>query len=111
MISAVVMPEPLKPLELRAFDEPDLEPGGILLKTLGSEMCGTDTHPWKGQLAGVPYPIIPGHVSVIQVMTRYAKQFPWTGLISRECDLSNAQTALEEPRSASSPHVRRRPRR
>ena len=27
-------------------------------------MCGTDVHLWHGRLAGVPYPIIPGHVSV-----------------------------------------------
>lgn len=67
MISAVVMPEPGAPLELRQFPQPELEPGAILLRTLGSEVCGTDTHLWKGQLAGVPYPIIPGHVSVGQI--------------------------------------------
>lgn len=64
MISAVVMPEPGAPLEVRSFARPELEPGAILLRTLGSEVCGTDGHLWKGQLAGVPYPIIPGHVSV-----------------------------------------------
>src|SRR5687767_6227425 len=64
MISAVVMPGPERPLELRQFARPELEPGAVLLKTLGSEVCGTDAHLWKGQLAGVPYPIIPGHVSV-----------------------------------------------
>ena len=67
MISAVVMPAPGKPLELRDFHDPELEPGAVLLKTLGSEVCGTDTHLWSGQLAGVPYPIIPGHVSVGEV--------------------------------------------
>ena len=36
-------------------------------ETLASEVCGTDVHLWKGQLAGVPYPIIPGHVSVGRV--------------------------------------------
>lgn len=64
MISVVVMPEPEAPLEVRSMQLPVLEAGGILLKTLGSEVCGTDAHLWKGQLAGVPYPIIPGHVSV-----------------------------------------------
>ncbi len=67
MISAVVMTGPGRPLELRTFSRPELEPGAVLLKTLGSEVCGTDTHLWKGQLAGVPYPIIPGHVSVGEV--------------------------------------------
>ncbi|ONI91866.1 alcohol dehydrogenase [Saccharothrix sp. ALI-22-I] len=58
------MPGPDAPLELRSFARPELEPGAVLLQTLGSEVCGTDAHLWKGQLAGVPYPIIPGHVSV-----------------------------------------------
>jgi threonine dehydrogenase-like Zn-dependent dehydrogenase len=58
------MPAPEAPLELREFERPALEPGAVLLETLGSEVCGTDAHLWKGQLAGVPYPIIPGHVSV-----------------------------------------------
>jgi threonine dehydrogenase-like Zn-dependent dehydrogenase len=64
MVQAVVMPAPDQPLQLRSFDDPDLELGAVLLRTLGSEVCGTDVHLWHGQLAGVPYPIIPGHVSV-----------------------------------------------
>ena len=36
----------------------------MLLRTLYSEVCGTDVHIWHGRLAGVPFPIIPGHVSV-----------------------------------------------
>lgn len=51
-------------LSIRSFPEPELEPGGVLLKTLYSEICGTDVHLLKGQLAGVPYPIIPGHFNV-----------------------------------------------
>lgn len=34
-----------------------------MLRTERSEVCGTDVHLWHGRLAGVPYPIIPGHVS------------------------------------------------
>ncbi|WP_199439724.1 zinc-binding dehydrogenase [Umezawaea beigongshangensis] len=64
MISAAVMTGPGEPLALRTFPPPELEPGAILLTTLGSEVCGTDVHLWRGQLAGVPYPIVPGHVSV-----------------------------------------------
>jgi threonine dehydrogenase-like Zn-dependent dehydrogenase len=67
MIQAVVMPAPEAPLAVREFAEPRLEPGVVLLRTLGSEVCGTDVHLWHGRLAGVPYPIIPGHVSVGQV--------------------------------------------
>jgi threonine dehydrogenase-like Zn-dependent dehydrogenase len=64
VISAAVLPAPNQRIEVRSFDRPRLEQGAVLLKTLGSEVCGTDTHLAKGQLAGVPYPIIPGHVSV-----------------------------------------------
>lgn len=35
-----------------------------MLRTTYSEVCGTDVHLHHGRLAGVPYPIIPGHVSV-----------------------------------------------
>ncbi len=58
------MPAPRVPVELREFPEPALELGSVLLRTLYSEVCGTDVHVWHGRLAGVPYPIIPGHVSV-----------------------------------------------
>jgi L-iditol 2-dehydrogenase len=61
---AVVMPGPHQPLELRVIAGPELEPGAVLLHTLYSEVCGTDVHLHHGRLAGVPYPIIPGHVSV-----------------------------------------------
>jgi L-iditol 2-dehydrogenase len=57
------MTAPRAPIELREFAEPDLPPGGALLDTLSSEVCGTDVHLWHGRLSGVPYPIIPGHVS------------------------------------------------
>lgn len=51
-------------LELQNQTKPTLEPGAVLVKTSYSEVCGTDVHLRKGHLAGVPYPIIPGHVSV-----------------------------------------------
>ena len=63
MPKAVVMPGPNKPLELRDFPEPKLESGAAVLQTLYSEVCGTDVHLHHGKL-GVPFPIIPGHVSV-----------------------------------------------
>lgn len=62
----MVAPEQgLQVWELRA---PDLEPGSLLLETVASEVCGTDVHLWHGRLSGVPYPIIPGHVSVGRVL-------------------------------------------
>jgi L-iditol 2-dehydrogenase len=57
------MVAPHRPIEVREFDGPILPPGGALLRTERSEVCGTDVHLWHGRLAGVPYPIIPGHVS------------------------------------------------
>ena len=57
------MPAPRQPIEIREFDRPDLPPGAALLRTARSEVCGTDVHLWHGRLSGVPYPIIPGHVS------------------------------------------------
>jgi L-iditol 2-dehydrogenase len=62
------MSAPETPLEIRSMEEPALEPGSLLLETVASEVCGTDVHLYHGQLAGVPYPIIPGHVSVGRVL-------------------------------------------
>lgn len=57
------MTAPHARIEVREFPRPDLPQGAALLQTLRSEVCGTDVHLWHGRLAGVPYPIIPGHVS------------------------------------------------
>jgi len=62
-ILAAVMTAPHQPIEIRSFPRPDLPPGAALLRTERSEVCGTDVHLWHGRLSGVPYPIIPGHVS------------------------------------------------
>lgn len=68
MVLAAVMPEPNRPVEVRELPEPTIEEGGVVLETLYSEVCGTDVHLHHGRLAGVPYPIIPGHVSVGRVV-------------------------------------------
>ena len=62
-ILAAVMTAPRQPIEIQEFKRPDLPSGSALLRTARSEVCGTDVHLWHGRLAGVPYPIIPGHVS------------------------------------------------
>jgi L-iditol 2-dehydrogenase len=67
MPKAAVMSAPRKAIEIREFPEPELEPGAVLLETIASEVCGTDVHLHHGRLAGVPFPIIPGHVSVGRV--------------------------------------------
>ncbi|MBP6705110.1 MAG: zinc-binding dehydrogenase [Vicinamibacteria bacterium] len=62
------MTAPHAPLEIREHDFPVLPPGGILLETLASEVCGTDVHLHEGRLDSVPWPIIPGHVSCGRVV-------------------------------------------
>ena len=59
-----VIPEPNAPVEVREVSEPDLEPNSALLEVEVSEVCGTDVYVQQGRLAGVPYPLVPGHVSV-----------------------------------------------
>jgi len=61
---AAVIPKPNHPVELREVDEPQLEPNSGLLEVELSEVCGTDVYLQRGLLSGVPYPLIPGHVSV-----------------------------------------------
>lgn len=67
--AAVLMPGPdaagrIAACAVRDVPLPGLEPGSALLRVECSEVCGTDVHLRDGRLAGVPYPIIPGHVSV-----------------------------------------------
>lgn len=50
--------------ELREIPLPELEENSALFKVEFSEVCGTDVYLRDGRLVGVPYPIIPGHVSV-----------------------------------------------
>ena len=67
-IRCVLMTAPRAPLELRRVRAPRAAPGGAVLEMVASEVCGTDVHLHHGQLAGVPYPIVPGHVSVGRVL-------------------------------------------
>ena len=62
-VRAMLMAAPRAPLEMRRFPVPRAAQGGAVVETLMSEVCGTDVHLHHGRLAGVPYPIIPGHVS------------------------------------------------
>lgn len=63
-IRAAVMSSPHAPIEMREIPAPVLGDGEAMLRTLYSEVCGTDVHLHEGRLSGVPYPIIPGHVSI-----------------------------------------------
>lgn len=58
------MPAPREALKMASTPFPELEPGGMLLEVHFAEVCGTDVHLHHGRLSGVPYPLVPGHVSV-----------------------------------------------
>ena len=64
MARAAVIPAPGHAAEVRELPVPELEPDSALLDITFSEVCGTDVHLRAGALPGVPYPLIPGHVSV-----------------------------------------------
>ncbi|MGH7541040.1 MAG: alcohol dehydrogenase catalytic domain-containing protein, partial [Gemmatimonadota bacterium] len=78
-VRAAVMTRPGVPLEEWELDDPELAPGDVLLETIASEVCGTDVHLWHGRLSGVPYPIVPGHVSVGRVLERAGPLLDFAG--------------------------------
>ena len=59
-----VIPTPNSTVEVREVPFPEIEPNSALLRVELSEVCGTDVHLQRGLLQGVPYPLVPGHVSV-----------------------------------------------
>jgi len=61
---AAVIPKPQAPVEIREVVLPELEINSAVLDVELSEVCGTDVFLHRGLLDGVPYPLIPGHVSV-----------------------------------------------
>ncbi len=63
-IAAAAILAPGQPVAQIELDAPRLEPGAAMLRTRFSEVCGTDVHLLHGRLSGVPYPLVPGHVSV-----------------------------------------------
>src|SRR5438874_2115637 len=63
MPRVAVIPKPNSPIEIREVEEPQLEPDSALLDVELSEVCGTDVYLQQGRLQGVPYPLVPGHVS------------------------------------------------
>jgi threonine dehydrogenase-like Zn-dependent dehydrogenase len=63
-VLAAVIPRAGAAAEVRELPVPDLEVDSALMLVELSEVCGTDVHLRAGRLAGVPYPLIPGHVTV-----------------------------------------------
>ncbi|HEX5705658.1 MAG TPA: zinc-binding dehydrogenase, partial [Pyrinomonadaceae bacterium] len=85
-VLAALIPEPGAPVEVRELEEPELEDDSALLEVELSEVCGTDVHLQQGRLAGVPYPLIPGHVSVGRLGKIRGRLFDVDGRPFREGD-------------------------
>jgi threonine dehydrogenase-like Zn-dependent dehydrogenase len=86
-IRAAVLPKPFSPVEIQEFYEPNLEVGSAILDVVLSEVCGTDLHLSSGSIAGVPYPIIPGHVSVGKLREIRGKLTDVNGVVLQEGEL------------------------
>jgi len=87
MIRAAVIPKPHQPIEVRTYSAPEPERGAVILKTIASEVCGTDVHLWHGKLSGVPYPLLPGHVSVGEVLATGGEVLDIEGVPVRQGDI------------------------
>ncbi len=62
------MDGPNRSLHVESFDDPQLGDGEALLRTIASEVCGTDVHIFHGRLTGnIRFPLIPGHISVGEI--------------------------------------------
>jgi L-iditol 2-dehydrogenase len=81
-----LIPKPNAAVELREVAEPELEENSALLDVELSEVCGTDVYLQKGLLAGVPYPLVPGHVSVGRLRSIRGKLFDIDGREFHEGD-------------------------
>jgi threonine dehydrogenase-like Zn-dependent dehydrogenase len=81
-----VIPQPNAPAELREVTEPDLEQNSALFQVELSEVCGTDVYLQQGRLTGVPYPLVPGHVSVGRLQKIRGQLFDVNGQAFREGD-------------------------
>jgi threonine dehydrogenase-like Zn-dependent dehydrogenase len=56
---------PTQPFKIREVPVPDPEPGSIVIKIIGSNICGSDLHAWRGDFAtkglGGQLPTVLGH--------------------------------------------------
>src|SRR6476660_3824499 len=87
MPRVAVIPEPNARVELREVPNPELEENSALLQVELSEVCGTDVYLQQGRLEGVPYPLVPGHVSVGRLQKIRGEIFDVDGRRFNEGDL------------------------
>src|SRR5215468_11783917 len=86
MPRVAVIPESNSPVEIREVAEPQLELDSALFEVEISEVCGTDVYLQQGRLQGVPYPLVPGHVSVGRLSKIRGQMFDIEGRAFREGD-------------------------
>jgi hypothetical protein len=66
---AAVLEEYNRPLKIREYPIPEVEPGAILVRIEIAGICGTDVHQWRGELGlKAPLPNIPGHEAVGRIV-------------------------------------------
>lgn len=87
MVRAAVIERPDADPRVEEFAPPTLLPGAGLLAVRYSEVCGTDVHIWRGKMPGVPFPVIPGHVSVGNLAAQSGRLIDIEGEPFREGDL------------------------
>src|SRR5437868_2949381 len=86
MPRVAVIPKPNSPVEVREVAEPQLEPDSALLAVELSEVCGKEVCLEQGRLHGVPYPLVPGHVSAGRLSKIRGNVFDVEGRAFREGD-------------------------
>ena len=58
-----------KPLQIREYPIPEVEPRGILVKVEMAGICGSDIHQWHGRTTmKPPLPNIPGHETIGRIV-------------------------------------------
>ena len=90
------MTGPGRPLEQRTSPRRGRARAARSSRRVASEVCGTDVHLHHGRLSGVPYPIIPGHVSCGRVLETAARSRDVEGRADRRPGTSSRSTTSSE---------------
>ena len=90
---AMILRGPDRALEPAEVAAPDDESGGVVIDIEACGICRTDLHLLDGELADIPYPVIPGHQIVGRVVATDAPTLtvgdrvgvPWLGYTCGRC--------------------------
>ena len=96
---AMVLEAAGQPLRLRTLDIPAPGPDQVLLRVQACGVCRTDLHLLDGDLPDIPYPLIPGHQIVAEVVGGGRTRFengqrvgvPWLGWTCGTCGFCEQQ--------------------